>query len=290
MKFGIDISEWQSGVDYARAVSEGGVEFAILRAGYSTSRDDMFETHYRGFSSRVPVGAYLYSYAKTVDEAEAEASAMLNICNGKKFDLPLFIDMEESSVASLGKPKCTQIALAWCDKVSEAGYRAGVYANANWFRNYLDAAVIGKKYAIWCAAWSDSRPSEERTDIWQFGGEVNYIRSNAVAGVGQPIDQNYILNEEVLTGFVPAPPVEEVETEEELLKLPILQKGMEGDSVKALQILLDGLGFDVGYSGTDGIFGTYTDAAVRRFQKTRGLDVDGIAGNDTWSALLGVNS
>jgi hypothetical protein len=191
-------------------------------------------------------------------------------------------------VARLGRPRCTQIALAFCDKLAEAGYRAGVYANANWFRNYLDAAVIGKKYAIWCAAWSDSRPSEERTDIWQFGGEINYIRSNAVPGVGQPVDQNYILNEEVLTGFTPAPPAEEIETEEDLVELTMLQKGMEGESVKALQILLDGYGFDTGYSGTDGIFGTYTDAAVRRFQKARGLDVDGIVGNDTWSALLGV--
>jgi GH25 family lysozyme M1 (1,4-beta-N-acetylmuramidase) len=288
LKFGIDISEWQSGVDYARAVNEGGVEFAILRAGYSTSRDDMFETHYNGFSPRVPVGAYLYSYAKTAEDAEAEAAAMIEFCNGKAFGLPLFIDMEESSVARLGRPRCTQIALAFCDKLAEAGYRAGVYANANWFRNYLDAAVIGKKYAIWCAAWSDTRPSEERTDIWQYGGEINYIRSNAVPGVGQPVDQNYILNEEVLSGFTPAPPAEEIETEEDLVELTMLQKGMEGESVKALQILLNGYGFDTGYSGADGIFGTYTDAAVRRFQKARGLDVDGIVGNDTWSALLGV--
>lgn len=288
MKFGIDISEWQSGVDYAKAVRDGGVEFAILRAGYSTSRDDLFETHYNGFAPRVPVGAYLYSYAKTVEQAEAEAAAMIDICKGKTFSLPLFIDMEESSVASLGKPRCTQIALAWCDKLAEAGYRAGVYANANWFRNYLDAAVIGKKYAIWCAAWSDSRPSEERSDIWQFGGEVNYIRSNAVPGVGQPVDQNYILNEEVFAGFTPAPPVEEIETEEEIVNLETLQYGMEDESVKALQILLEGYGFDVGKSGKDGIFGKDTEDAVCRFQRERELSVDGIVGNETWSALLGV--
>lgn len=287
MKFGIDISEWQSGVDYAKAVRDGGVEFAILRAGYSTSRDDLFETHYNGFSPRVPVGAYLYSYAKSVEDAEAEAAAMINICKGKTFSLPLFIDMEESSVADLGKPRCTQIALAWCDKLAEAGYRAGVYANANWFREYLDAAVIGKKYAIWCAAWSDSRPSEERTDIWQFGGEVNYIRSNAVPGVGQPVDQNYILNEEVFAGFTPAPPVEEIETEEEIVNLETLRYGMEGESVKALQILLEGYGHNTVY-GADGVFGDATNAAVRSFQKERGLAVDGIVGNETWSALLGV--
>lgn len=287
LKFGIDISEWQEGVDYARAVSEGGVEFAILRAGYSTSLDEMFETHYAGFSLRVPVGAYLYSYAKNVDEAKAEAAAMQKWCNGKTFGLPLFLDMEESSVASLGRPRCTQIALAWCDAMASAGYKAGVYANANWFRNYLDAAVISKKYAIWTAAWSDTRPSEEHTDIWQFGGEINYIRSNAVPGVGQPVDQNYILNEEVLTGVAPVPPAEEIETEEDLVKLAMLQKGMEGESVKALQILLEGYKHDTVY-GADGVFGDATDAAVRSFQKERGLAVDGIVGTKTWSCLLGI--
>ena len=105
--------------------------------------------------------------------------------------------------------------------------------------------------------------------------------------MGQPVDQNYILNEEVLTGATPVPPAEEIETEEDLVKLTMLQKGMEGESVKALQILLEGYEHDTVY-GADGIFGDATDAAVRSFQKERGLAVDGIVGNETWSALLGV--
>lgn len=285
MKFGIDISEWQSGVDYARAVSEGGVEFAILRAGYSTYRDDMFETHYSGFSPLVPVGAYLYSYAHSVDAALAEAAAMQKWCSGKKFGLPVFIDMEENSVAALGKSACTAIAMAWCEAMEKAGYRAGVYANANWFRNYLDAAKIGEKYAIWCAAWSDSRPSEKRTAIWQFGGETNYIRDSGVAGVGKPVDQNYILDESVLTGYTPKPE-EKPETEEKTVKLNTLYNGCAGDDVRALQILLEGN--DCSPMGIDGIFGDNTENAVRKYQRKTGLDEDGIAGPLTWAALLGV--
>lgn len=290
MMFGIDISEWQTGVDYAKAVKEGGVEFAILRAGYSTSIDDMFETHYKGFASRVPVGAYLYSYAKSVDAVKAEAEAMKKWCSGKSFGLPVFLDMEEASVAALGKAKCTEMALAWCEVMEKAGYRAGVYANANWFRNYLDAARIGEKYAIWCAAWSDTKPSEERTDIWQFGGEINYLRSNAVAGVGQPVDQNYILDESVLTGYVPTEPEEEEPEEEDTVKLRTLYDGCVGEDVRALQILLLGYGYSVGGAGVDGIFGSGTDGGVRAFQHAMGLAADGIVGPKTWSALLGVQA
>lgn len=286
--FGIDISEWQSGVDYARAVSEGKVEFAILRAGYSTSIDDMFETHYKGFSGRVPVGAYLYSYAKSVEAAKAEAEAMKKWCKGKSFGLPVFIDMEESSVSALGKAKCTEMALAWCEVMEKAGYRAGVYANANWFRNYLDAARIGEKYAIWCAAWSDTRPSEKRTDIWQFGGETNYIRSNAVPGVGKPVDQNYILDESVLAGYVPPEEPEEENKEEDTVNLRTIMNGSTGEDVRAVQILLLGYGYSVGGAGVDGIFGSGTEGGVLAFQRKKGLAEDGIVGPETWSALLGV--
>lgn len=312
MKFGIDISEWQTGVDYEKAVKDGGVEFAILRAGFSTSVDDMFETHYNGFSPLVPVGAYLYSYAKSVDAAKAEAAAMAKWCAGKAFGLPVFLDMEESSVAALGKAKCTEIALAWCGEMEKAGYRAGVYANANWFRNYLDAAAIGEKYAIWCAAWSDTRPSEKRTDIWQFGGETNYLRSNAVAGVGKPVDQNYILNDSVLSNSKPEVPAKEDKEYEptvlEWQKAAIADGfkfpkygadgiwGPECESVAANAIVMQRGTYlypnltrivqKVVGAEADGLCGPKTTTAIKDYQKSKGLTADGAVGINTWKSIL----
>ncbi len=69
------------------------------------------------------------------------------------------------------------------------------------------------------------------------------------------------------------------------LKLPQLERGSRGDSVKALQILLAGLGHSPGTA--DGIFGGRTLAGVKGFQKDRGLACDGIVGPKTWEALLG---
>lgn len=81
----------------------------------------------------------------------------------------------------------------------------------------------------------------------------------------------------------PAPVVKTVECS---IKLPVLKKGSQGASVKALQHLLIGNGCSCGSSGADGDFGSATDAAVRSFQKSKGITVDGIAGVDTWSKLL----
>lgn len=61
----------------------------------------------------------------------------------------------------------------------------------------------------------------------------------------------------------------------------ILFRGCEGTEVKELQEMLIALGYGCGSKGADGIFGSATEAAVRRFQQDNGLKVDGIAGVNT---------
>ncbi len=195
--FGVDVSTWQTGCDYKRAASEGGVRFAMIRAGFgknaATQKDNMFDTHYAGFKAAgVPVGAYHYSYAKSVSDAVKEAEAFLGWTAGREFELPCFIDMEEPATARLGKKACTEIALAWCGRMSEAGMSAGVYANPNWFRLYLDVDAIAEKYYIWCASWGMRKPSYENMALWQFGGETNLLRRRSVEGIGEVVDQNYL--------------------------------------------------------------------------------------------------
>ena len=70
------------------------------------------------------------------------------------------------------------------------------------------------------------------------------------------------------------------------VKLPVLRKGSAGNSVTALQLLLIGNGFPVGKSGADGEFGGDTKTALMAFQEKKSLEKDGIAGKDSWSALL----
>ncbi|MDO4564851.1 MAG: peptidoglycan-binding protein [Clostridia bacterium] len=60
---------------------------------------------------------------------------------------------------------------------------------------------------------------------------------------------------------------------------------MRGDDVKWVQTALVALGYSVGDSGVDGIYGNDTADAVGQFQKAKGLTVDKIVGVITWSAL-----
>lgn len=68
------------------------------------------------------------------------------------------------------------------------------------------------------------------------------------------------------------------------MKVRQLKKGMTGNDVKTLQILMNGYNFACG--GADGDFGAKTEYALKQFQTKYKLGADGIAGNGTWTKLL----
>lgn len=192
--FGIDISTWQKGYPYDKANAEG-VKFAILRAGYSQTKDNQFETHYAN-AKRLGwgVGAYWYSYATTVAAAQAEARAFLKVLAGKQFDYPVYLDMEDASISN-NTSKATRDAMvrAFGEIIEAAGYYFGVYTNKYWYNSIISGSELNKKYDWWIAQWSTAEPSGVNYGLWQFGGETNYIRGNKVAGV--TTDQNYAVKD-----------------------------------------------------------------------------------------------
>jgi hypothetical protein len=70
---------------------------------------------------------------------------------------------------------------------------------------------------------------------------------------------------------------------EQEFELPVIRRGSRGQPVSNAQSRLARAGFSPG--PIDGMFGQMTDAAVRAFQRARGLTVDGIVGPQTWGAL-----
>ena len=67
------------------------------------------------------------------------------------------------------------------------------------------------------------------------------------------------------------------------INIPILRKGSRGEAVASLQVLLNANGAAL---SVDGSFGAATDKALREFQESRDLDIDGSCGAETWTALL----
>ena len=70
--------------------------------------------------------------------------------------------------------------------------------------------------------------------------------------------------------------------------MPVLKRGAKGATVKAMQILILGYGFDMEGYGADGSFGGATERALKKYQQANGLAVDGSCGPATWAKLLGL--
>jgi len=195
--FGIDVSKWQGIFNFAKAKSEG-VKFAILRAGYTGSldgiskvKDSKFELFYKNAKANdILVGAYWYSRATTYEAGKKEAEYMYENClKGKQFEYPIYIDIEDTKYQiKAGKKSVTEAIKGFCEYLEPKGYYVGIYANSNWFKNYIDTDSL-KRYDKWIANWGKSKPTSPEAGMWQFGGETNKIRSNKIAGV--TCDQNY---------------------------------------------------------------------------------------------------
>lgn len=84
----------------------------IIRAGYGkekSQKDNMFETNYKkAKSAGLKVGAYWFSYAMSPSTATAEADACLSCIKGKKFELPVYYDMEYQPAMSTSNSNYTK--------------------------------------------------------------------------------------------------------------------------------------------------------------------------------------
>lgn len=149
----IDVSKHNGVIDWTK-VKSSSVSGVIIRAGYGrviSQKDKTFEGFYSGaIKAGLHVGAYWYSYAKTPAEAKIEAAVFLEAIKGKKFDFPVYFDIEEQAHVTLGKTVCTSMVEAFCGAMEAAGYFAGVYSFDSFFASNL-TEDIQKKYTCWVA-------------------------------------------------------------------------------------------------------------------------------------------
>lgn len=197
-RLGIDISRWQGDFNLERAIKEDGVKFVIIKGGGGDDGlyvDSQFINNYnKAKALGLPVGCYFFSKATTIDEAKKEAEYFYQNClKGRKFELPVYMDVEHSDMQKLSKRALTDVVLAWVRYLEAKMFWVGIYSTTYWFNAHMYDNEL-QNIAHWVAQWSNSCTydgNENVLGMWQFGGETNLIRSNQIAG--QTVDQNYQL-------------------------------------------------------------------------------------------------
>ena len=191
---GIDVSKFQGNIEWDK-VKGDGVEFAIVRLGYrgysegNVYIDPFYKNAMEGAAKAgVDTGIYFFSQAINVEEAIEEAELCIKELAPYKVKYPVIIDVEfiandDGRANKLTRQGRTDIVKAFCEKVKEAGYVPGFYANTKWSVMGLDLAQL-QEYDFWFANYNDTFSYPYEYEMFQ------YSESGSVAGIVGNVDLN----------------------------------------------------------------------------------------------------
>ena len=192
---GIDVSRWNHQIDTAsgeylpldwKTIKSAGFDFVIIKAGSTRSgKEPTFEMDYEGAKSAgLEVGAYFYTYSSTADGIKNDVASLLSYLSGKKFEYPIYFDIEDPSLVELGKEKLTELCEVFICTLQKNGYYSALYTNNNWLKNILDTSRILSLFDIWYArypqtdipVWNEEKYGKQLS-MWQYTqtGEINGI-------------------------------------------------------------------------------------------------------------------
>lgn len=184
---GIDVSVYQGDVDW-EAVRASGIDYVILRVGTGKGKDVNFENNYIGAKQAgLDVGCYYYTYATSIEGAEADAIKVLSWIEGKQFEYPIYYDIESNSQTLTATEHATEMCITFIDVLSQNGWYAGVYCNEEWLVAYLDRELLMQVTEIWYARWTSS--GEPDRDYAQYG-MWQYTDSGRCNGIDGYVDRD----------------------------------------------------------------------------------------------------
>ena len=205
--YGVDVSHHQNfNTKKFKAMYNDGTRFVIIRASHGFNKDKKFEQHYKAArEAGLKVGAYAYYYYKDEADSKRETETFLKAIEGKRFDLPCFIDFENRGeyvrgrhLGALPFTTITDRALAAIEAIKAAGYRAGLYCDVNWARTKMQIDRIPEDVTLWFADWAgklDYNP-DDRCAIRQYTDNLN-----AFPGVDGNVTLKYIETESLGGAF-----------------------------------------------------------------------------------------
>lgn len=219
---GIDVSHWQCIIDW-NAVRNGGVEFAIIKAGGSDAgfyEDSLFERNYEAAKEAgIPVGAYYFVGPDFTSREDgiADAERFIELLEGKQFEYPCYLDLESTNPED--RDGVTEACIAFCERMESAGYYTGIYASdISGFQNRLNLGDL-TAFDKWVARYGSKPVYATSYGMWQ------YSSTERVSGIGGNVDVNIsyvdyptIIKSRGLNGFSSDPEIqnEDVVYEEEI--------------------------------------------------------------------------
>ena len=193
---GVDVSRYQGQINW-RQVRADGQQYVIVRAVSSNSSgiyiDPMFRQNVQqAKAAGLRVGAYYYTYALNQQQAIAELEVLLKALQGLQLEYPVFVDMEDITIAALGRQAATNLARFALDVLDQKGWYGGLYTYTSFAQNNLDMPQL-QGWPLCIADYRGFVGYPGKYEMWQFSS------TGTVPGISTRVDLSY-----AYTDFLPA--------------------------------------------------------------------------------------
>jgi GH25 family lysozyme M1 (1,4-beta-N-acetylmuramidase) len=197
-KMGVDVSHYQGSIDWEK-VKEAGYEFAFVRIGFrgygsagTLNPDKRYKENLTGaLDAGLDVGVYFFSQAVSEEEAAEEAEYVLQLLDEAdipldRLTLPIVFDPENilddaARTDDVTGEQFTKNAVAFCERIREAGASPMIYCNMLWEAYKLDLGVLDD-YPVWYADYEELPQTPYAFEFWQ------YSESAHVDGIPEAVD------------------------------------------------------------------------------------------------------
>lgn len=219
---GIDISKWNHKYDSNDepipfdwvALKDAGVDYVILKIGSTLSGlEPTFEMDYAGAKAAgIDVGVYFFTYSTSVSQIKQDAETLLTWLDGKQFEYPIYLDVEDTDDGSykpseIAAPILTEMCLEFFSILQAEGYYTGLYINNELLYNIMQTANMIDLFDIWYArypyaaegddftvdnnsSWKDAWVVDENGAPRRFG-MWQYSMTGVLEGITESVDFNY---------------------------------------------------------------------------------------------------
>lgn len=192
----MDVSKHQGSIDWAKVKASGKIDGVMLRAMGNSAEgkpskpytDPQFARNYAECKRLgIPCGVYGYFKAVNREQADKELAYFRKLLTGRRFELPVAVDIEDKVQQTLSKSALTDLTAYCLSTVQSWGVYAMLYTGL-WFCStflYMGGAAL-KPYDVWLAAYRSTKPSPG----WPFG-MWQYTSSGEIPGVSTNVDLSH---------------------------------------------------------------------------------------------------
>ena len=177
---GIDVSKHNGDIDFNH-VRDDDYQFVFIKASEGmTYRDDAFDRNYRAArDAGLKVGAYHFFRKNRTGREQADN--LLGAIQGKQFDLPLVIDLEDDwgNGATVSRKTALERVMDMIEILTGKGYQVMIYTNLDGYNKYYKD-MLGD-HDLWLCSFTspDLLPSMPHC-FQQFSheGSVNGVKGD----------------------------------------------------------------------------------------------------------------